>query len=101
LNPVQDCHELTIGHSIELVWLKSLFLHRLNSWVWSAFQIATHFPRLHLNPGQNFTEMKERFSVEQGGLAGMFNPTGCGSQKGLRLSFGFHSHEPYRYWPAV
>jgi hypothetical protein len=26
-----------------------------------------------LNPGQNFREMKERFSVEQGGLAGVFD----------------------------
>jgi hypothetical protein len=71
LNPVRDCHELTSGHSVEVVWLKSFFLHQLKSWVRSAFHIADHLFRLQLNQVRDFLEMKGRFSVKLGGLTGM------------------------------
>jgi hypothetical protein len=52
LNQDQDCHELKSVHSMELVWLKSFFLHRLKSEVRDAFICASHFPRLDLNQGR-------------------------------------------------
>jgi hypothetical protein len=63
LNPGRDCHELKRGHFIELVWLKSFFLHRLKFWVRGAFLSAAHFPRLHLGPDRNCQEKTRGYSI--------------------------------------
>jgi hypothetical protein len=46
LNPGRDCHELKGGHSLELVWLKSIFMHWLKFWVRGALLCANHFQNL-------------------------------------------------------
>jgi hypothetical protein len=60
LNQVRNCQKLKGWHSLPLVWLKSFFLPRLNSWVSGAFLCANHFPRWHLNPGPDHQTSTDR-----------------------------------------
>jgi hypothetical protein len=54
-------------HSWNPVWLKSLFLHRLQFWVGIVFLNEDHFPLLHLNQDRNWWELNGRLSIKLGG----------------------------------
>jgi hypothetical protein len=60
------------GHSVKLDWLKSFFLHRLNSWVNIAFMNANPFSLFYLNQDRDCHESKSGHSVKVAWLRLLF-----------------------------